>query len=426
MSKELSGERAAFERELVSRIPNAQLQLRDADDEVRPGEYEHATHEFAWQMWQAQAAISHKSEGAVSAELDFKSLVDRFLMWPIPSGVTSDRCVTESNYQYPRSGTNLLGALEADAMLRHVLAGLPVDASQPRRPTDDALWDQTLRERDEAEEIGTQLALAVGEFFGIDVGEHSSANDPRVAALKAFEEVADIPLASKLIDAWTAQTGRQIPWDKAVRITAIATNQPDAERDALLSMADDVAPAPHSGEAATGAADAEIRALIVRLSDTARHSSTQGDRDAAKEAVRMLAQLGDAIVAQAAQGTEIRHVGGSRFESWYSDYNVHGAIPKQIARDAYAAGMGDQTVATIGEAGGVVATVHVPLVKGGLEVGEPVIEFARDFESKMDATPGKRFSLFSAQPQAAPSELSDAAAFFPYSVVENNDDTQSE
>jgi hypothetical protein len=51
-------ERAAFERELVKRIPNANLQLRDADDEVRPGEYEHATHEFAWRMWQARAALA--------------------------------------------------------------------------------------------------------------------------------------------------------------------------------------------------------------------------------------------------------------------------------------------------------------------------------------------------------------------------------
>ncbi|WP_205571924.1 MULTISPECIES: VRR-NUC domain-containing protein [Burkholderia] len=53
-------ERAAFERELVKRVPNAQLQLRDADDEVRPGEYEHPTHEFAWRMWQARAASANE------------------------------------------------------------------------------------------------------------------------------------------------------------------------------------------------------------------------------------------------------------------------------------------------------------------------------------------------------------------------------
>ena len=63
-------ERAAFERELVKRVPNAQLQLRDADDEVRPGEYEHPTHEFAWRMWQARAASANETgaEGATIPE----------------------------------------------------------------------------------------------------------------------------------------------------------------------------------------------------------------------------------------------------------------------------------------------------------------------------------------------------------------------
>ncbi|WP_175701143.1 Lar family restriction alleviation protein [Burkholderia ambifaria] len=39
-----------------------------------------------------------------------------------------------------------------------------------------------------------------------------------------------------------------------------------------------------------------------------------------------------------------RHVGDSNFEGWYSDYAAKGETnPKQIARDAYAAGMGDMT-----------------------------------------------------------------------------------
>jgi hypothetical protein len=50
------------------------------------------------------------------------------------------------------------------------------------------------------------------------------------------------------------------------------------------------------------------------------------------------------------------------------------------------------------------ANVHVPLARGGLEVGEPVIEFDPDFERAMDAEPGRRFSLFASQ--AAPSACS--------------------
>lgn len=52
-------------------------------------------------------------------------LVDRFLSWPLPPGVCSDTCVTDSQYPHPRSGTNLLTAAEARAMLEHVLAGSP-------------------------------------------------------------------------------------------------------------------------------------------------------------------------------------------------------------------------------------------------------------------------------------------------------------
>ena len=35
------------------------------------------------------------------------------------------------------------------------------------------------------------------------------------------------------------------------------------------------------------------------------------------------------------------HVGNSKFDSWYSEYNASGKGDKQRARDAYAAGMGD-------------------------------------------------------------------------------------
>jgi hypothetical protein len=46
-------------------------------------------------------------------------------------------------------------------------------------------------------------------------------------------------LASKLIDAWCADKGKQIAWAKAVQIVAIVTKQSDAERDRLLKMDDE-------------------------------------------------------------------------------------------------------------------------------------------------------------------------------------------
>jgi hypothetical protein len=49
-----------------------------------------------------------------------KELVDRFLSWPLPASVRSDVCVTVAS-DYPRLGTNLLTAEEAQQMLEHVL-----------------------------------------------------------------------------------------------------------------------------------------------------------------------------------------------------------------------------------------------------------------------------------------------------------------
>lgn len=45
-------------------------------------------------------------------------------------------------------------------------------------------------------------------------------------------------LAGRLIDAWCASHGRQIPWAKAVEITAIVTKMPEAERLRMLSLGD--------------------------------------------------------------------------------------------------------------------------------------------------------------------------------------------
>lgn len=52
-----------------------------------------------------------------------EALVNRFLAWPLPASVCSDLCVTDRDYKFPRSGTNLLNAVEARAMLEYVLGG---------------------------------------------------------------------------------------------------------------------------------------------------------------------------------------------------------------------------------------------------------------------------------------------------------------
>ena len=50
-----------------------------------------------------------------------EDMVNRFLAWPLPETVSADGCATNPAYPHPRSGTNLLNAEEARAMLVYVL-----------------------------------------------------------------------------------------------------------------------------------------------------------------------------------------------------------------------------------------------------------------------------------------------------------------
>lgn len=51
--------------------------------------------------------------------IDIKSLVDKFLAWPLPKSVCSDLCVTMSDCNH-RVGTNLLTADEARQLFEHL------------------------------------------------------------------------------------------------------------------------------------------------------------------------------------------------------------------------------------------------------------------------------------------------------------------
>ena len=55
-----------------------------------------------------------------------KLLIDRFLSWPLPESLCSDPCASMPGYPH-RTGTNLMTAEQAKAMLDYVLAA-------PRQP----------------------------------------------------------------------------------------------------------------------------------------------------------------------------------------------------------------------------------------------------------------------------------------------------
>lgn len=69
-----------------------------------------------------------------------KQMVDRFLAWPLPDSVCSDPCVTANRYPNARSGTNLLTADEAEAMLAHVVEPLIDHLRAERDAATEALY----------------------------------------------------------------------------------------------------------------------------------------------------------------------------------------------------------------------------------------------------------------------------------------------
>ena len=57
--------------------------------------------------------------------IDIDALVQRFLAWPLPKSVCADLCATNPNYPHPRSGTNLLTAVEARQLFEYLFSAPP-------------------------------------------------------------------------------------------------------------------------------------------------------------------------------------------------------------------------------------------------------------------------------------------------------------
>jgi len=127
----------------------------------------------------AQNALPEKAK----AVLDIRATVNRFLGWRLPKDFSPDSGISFTPYEdallWP-IGTNLFNDGQAKAMLEHCLKDVA-------RPTDDDLWEQTLRYRDTYHEWADKLAEAIAKHFGVDIGEHSNMNCPWSEALDAIE-----------------------------------------------------------------------------------------------------------------------------------------------------------------------------------------------------------------------------------------------
>lgn len=76
----------------------------------------------------------------------------------------------------------------ADPLLAAPAAPATGESGAALRPTDDELWDRTLSERDRYHEIADDLAAQIAAITGVEIGEHSSANDPWQNAMLAADD----------------------------------------------------------------------------------------------------------------------------------------------------------------------------------------------------------------------------------------------
>lgn len=105
---------------------------------------------------------------------------------------------------------------------RRIVYRAPQPAQADTRPTDDELWDQTLRERDEYHETADKLAAAIGKHFGVDIGEHSNANCPWEEALEVIENAVQAGAPVGLTDEQIMSVWRAAPWPDRAGVIAFA------------------------------------------------------------------------------------------------------------------------------------------------------------------------------------------------------------
>lgn len=60
----------------------------------------------------------------VTSEYRIKQMVDRFLAWPLPGDFSPDGGISVTGDSIEAVGTNLLTGVQAEAMIRHILAEL--------------------------------------------------------------------------------------------------------------------------------------------------------------------------------------------------------------------------------------------------------------------------------------------------------------
>ncbi|WP_241065259.1 hypothetical protein [Achromobacter insuavis] len=223
---------AALGKHILTENPKvADMLLREGGNTLRPLVYGDAAPQASTVAGEAQAANikSRRPSGVLSmhgASLHMK---------PDGSGeiiVNEDDFTLEDDRDEgpdgPQGSVHWVARLPASeiAALRNFLTG-------HARPSDDALWDQTLAERDEYHDVADKLANAIADHLLIEIGEHSSSNCPWMRALEAIENAAPRASAEDARDAAleeAATVAENSYADAHIRIRAL--KQPQADKGA--------------------------------------------------------------------------------------------------------------------------------------------------------------------------------------------------
>lgn len=117
---------------------------------------------------------------------------------PATTGVSTDMSDEEMiSLMYPPRAA--LKAEEWDPVTKRPKVKT-VGESTAARPSDDDLWDATLRDRDTYQEWADKLADAIAKHFDVDIGEHSNQNLPWDEALQAIENAEPVGASTVLTD----------------------------------------------------------------------------------------------------------------------------------------------------------------------------------------------------------------------------------
>jgi hypothetical protein len=101
---------------------------------------------------------------------------------------------------------------------RQLLTALSSTGGGKPRPTDDELWDQTLKERDHYHDMADRLADCIADITGVDIGEHSSMNCPWHEATAAAQDYVGNPVNGiELRNALSAAVEWARPMEEAPR-----------------------------------------------------------------------------------------------------------------------------------------------------------------------------------------------------------------